>query len=84
MFATVEFVSQGSHERILVPVASILRLHDKDWVFRAEAGGRFRRTEIQAGPVTGDGQQEVLGGGLQPGDAVVSNALEFSSAVEQM
>lgn len=84
MFATAEFASQRNHDRIVLPVAAILRLHDKDWVFRAEGGGRFRRTEVQAGPVTQDGRQEILAGGIRPGDEVVSNALEFSNAVEQM
>jgi cobalt-zinc-cadmium efflux system membrane fusion protein len=84
MFATAQFVSQRDHERIIVPSSAILRLHDKDWVFRAEGDGRFRRTEVRAGPATADGRQELLAGGVRPGDEVVVNALEFSSAVEQM
>lgn len=80
MFATAQFVSQRASERTLVPASAILRLHDKDWVFRAEPGGRFRRTEVQAGASTGDGRQELLAGGVRPGDQVVVNALEFSSA----
>ena len=84
MFGTARFVSQRNHDRILVPAAAILRLHDRDWVFRAEGDGAFRRTEVRAGSAGADGRQEILPGGIRPGDAVVSNALEFSSAVEQM
>jgi len=84
MFATATFTSQGRETRMIVPSSAILRLHDKDWVFRADGGpGRYKRTEIQAGPVEKDGSQLVLGG-LQPGDQVVQNALQFSSTVDQM
>jgi membrane fusion protein, heavy metal efflux system len=84
MFGTALFVSQRNHDRIILPTAAILRLHDKDWVFRVEGDGKFRRTEVQAGPSAADGKQEILAGGIRPGDAVVANALEFSSAVEEM
>ncbi len=84
MFATARFVARRSRERMLVPASAMLRLHDKDWVFRPEGGGRFRRTEVQAGPVMPDGKQEILAGGVRPGEAVVADALQFSSAVEAM
>lgn len=84
MFATARFVSQGSQERMVAPVSAILRLHDKDWVFRAEGGGRFRRTQIQAGPAVPGGRQEILAGSIKPGDEIVADALRFSSATEQM
>src|SRR6185437_3787965 len=42
MFATAKFVSQASTRRVFVPASAILRLHDKDWVFRP-AGGRIFR-----------------------------------------
>jgi membrane fusion protein, heavy metal efflux system len=84
MFAAARFASQRLHDRIVVPVSALLRLHDKDWVFRFEAGGRFRRIEIEAGPALPDGTQEVLGGTIRPGDQIVSDALQFSSATEEM
>ncbi len=82
MFAGVMVVSRSSHERIFVPTSAILRLHDKDWVFRPVGDHRFRRTEVQTGLTTPDGFQEILKG-LQAGDAVVTNALQFSSSAEQ-
>ncbi len=82
MFATVTFVSQGAQTRAVIPAAAILRLHDKDWVFRPLGERKFRRTEVRGGAVLPDGSQEILSG-LQPGDAVVANALQFSSSAEQ-
>ncbi len=82
MFATARFISQGRRDHTVVPAAALLRLHDKDWVFRAEGGRWFRRVEVQAGTVLPDGASIVLAG-LQPGDKVVSNALQFSSVVAQ-
>jgi cobalt-zinc-cadmium efflux system membrane fusion protein len=82
MFATARFVSQGTQMRLILPSTAILRLHDKDWVFRPVPGNRFRRVEIQAGHALDDGTQQILGG-LQPGDRVIANALQFSSAVEK-
>jgi cobalt-zinc-cadmium efflux system membrane fusion protein len=84
MFATARFVSSRSRERVLVPASALLRLHDKDWVFRSEGGGRFRRTQVQAGPALADGWQEVLTGGVRAGDEIVADALQFSSATEEM
>jgi cobalt-zinc-cadmium efflux system membrane fusion protein len=82
MFATAKFVSQTTTRRVVVPASAILRLHDKDWVFRPLGGKNFRRVEVTAGPALADGTQQILSG-LAPGDQVVSNALQFSSSVEQ-
>jgi membrane fusion protein, heavy metal efflux system len=82
MFATVKFVSQSTTRHVIVPASAILRLHDKDWVFRPAGGKNFRRMEVTAGAALGDGTQQVLAG-LAAGDRVVSNALQFSSTVEQ-
>ncbi|MGD0456990.1 MAG: efflux RND transporter periplasmic adaptor subunit [Terriglobia bacterium] len=81
MFATATFRSQSKQLRSLVPAKAVLRLHDKDWVFRAEGGHRFRRIEVQAGRVSSDGFQEVIAG-LAPGDQIVANALQFASAAD--
>ena len=81
MFATATFRSQSKQLRSLVPAKAVLRLHDKDWVFRAEGGHRFRRIEVQAGRVSSDGLQEILAG-LAPGDQIVVNALQFASAAD--
>jgi cobalt-zinc-cadmium efflux system membrane fusion protein len=82
MFATARFVSREATRRVFVPASAILRLHDKDWVFRPAGGKSFRRVEVTAGLAQGEGSQEILSG-LAAGDRVVSNALQFSSTVEQ-
>ncbi len=81
MFVTATFRSQTERRVVAVPSTAVLRLHDRDWVFRFEGGGKFRRTEIQAGPVGPDGSQEVLSG-IAPGSQVVVDALQFSNAAE--
>jgi membrane fusion protein, heavy metal efflux system len=80
MFATVVFVSPGSQNRMTVPVSAILRLQDRDWVFVQQSPKRFRRTEVQTLSATA-AYQQILSG-VQPGDTVAANALQFSRAIE--
>ena len=79
MFATATFRSRTQQMRLMVPTTAILRLHDKDWVFVPLGGNRFRRLEVQAGPVSSGGFQVILSG-LAEGGKVVANALQFASA----
>jgi cobalt-zinc-cadmium efflux system membrane fusion protein len=76
MFAIVVLRSQTIEERPVVPTAAVVRMHDKDWVFRPLGGDRFERSEVQLGDVTADDRQVVLAG-LRAGDLVVANALQF-------
>jgi membrane fusion protein, heavy metal efflux system len=82
MYVTAGFRSRQPVERVVVPASAIVHLHDKDWVYVPEGGGKFRRVALQLGPALSDGTQQVISG-LQPNDQVVSNALQFSSAVEE-
>jgi cobalt-zinc-cadmium efflux system membrane fusion protein len=82
MFAEARFTSQTSQDRVVIPATAILRLHDKDWVFRPLGGNQFRRVEIQGGEVTTDGLEYVLTG-LNKGDQAVKNALQFATAIEK-
>ncbi len=79
MFATATFRSRTEQMRPMVPTTAILRLHDKDWVFVPLGGNRFRRLEVQAGPVSSGGYQVILSG-LAASGKVVANALQFASA----
>ncbi len=81
MFAVIKFTSQSSRERIVLPASALLRLHDRYWVFRFEGDNRFRRAEVEAGPVLPDGFQQLLSG-LKSGDEVALNALQMSGASE--
>ena len=79
MFAVATFRSQTARLITLAPPSALLRLHDRDWVFRPIDGGkRFRRFEVRGGPQTSDGMQEILSG-LQPGEKIVAQALQLSA-----
>ena len=82
MFAVAQFRSRRTTNRVVVPATAIMRLHDKDWVFRKEADKNFRRVVVQADGLTPDGMQEIREG-MKPGDELVMNALEFSSGVAE-
>jgi len=80
MFASVRFTSRETFQRLLLPATAILRLHDKDWVFLETDQRSFRLTQVRGGGAGPDGTEEILSG-VRPGDQIVTNALEFSSAV---
>ena len=82
MFAVATFRSRKLRESLIVPGTAVMRLHDKDWVFRKEGPNRFRRVEIQTAGVTADGMQEIRDG-VKPGEEVVLNALDFSTGVAE-
>jgi membrane fusion protein, heavy metal efflux system len=82
MFAVATFRSRKTQPHVVVPTTAVMRLHDKDWVFRKEASNRFRRMEVHTRGVTPDGFSE-LEDGIEPGQQVVANALEFSTAVAE-
>ncbi len=82
MFATAEFISQGRQDRMVIPTTALLRLHDKDWVFLREGDRTYRRLEVQAGAALPGGVNVILAG-LHPGEKVVTDALQFSSTLEE-
>jgi membrane fusion protein, heavy metal efflux system len=82
MFAEARFRSRKSVPRVVVPSTAVMRLQDKDWVFRKEAANRFRRIEVHTVGTTPDGMQE-LSDGVKPGEQVVTQALDFSTAVSE-
>ena len=82
MFAVATFRSRKLTERVVVPATAIMRLHDKDWVFRKEGAKRFRKIMAQADGLAPDGMQEIREG-VKPGDELVTNALEFSTEVAE-
>jgi cobalt-zinc-cadmium efflux system membrane fusion protein len=82
MFAVATFRSRQLTDRIVVPSTAVMRLHDKDWIFRKEGPNQFRRIAINADGLDPDGMQEIRLG-VKPGDEVVTNALEFSTDVAE-
>ncbi len=82
MYAVATFRSRKLTERVVVPSTAIMRLHDKDWVFRKEGDKHFRKIVVQADGLAPDGMQEIRDG-VKPGDELVTNALEFSTEVAE-
>ena len=82
MFAVAKFRSRKITARVVVPATAIMRLHDKDWVFRKEGDKNFRRVVVQADGLAPDGMQEIRNG-VKAGDEVVANALEFATEVAE-
>ena len=80
MFAVATFRSRRSRPRLVVPGTAILRLQDRDWIFRKEGDQRFRRVEVHALGEAGGGMVQVQDG-LKPGDQIIATALDFSAAM---
>jgi cobalt-zinc-cadmium efflux system membrane fusion protein len=83
MYAVATFRSRKLQSHLVIPATAMMRLQDKDWVFRREGQNQFRKIEVDNVGATTDGFQEIRDGGLKSGDDVVANALEFSSAVAE-
>ena len=82
MFAVATFRSRKSQSRIVVPSTALIRLQDKDWVFRKEGPQRFHRVEVRTlGGIAGG--MQAIQDGVKAGEQIVANALEFSSAVAE-
>lgn len=82
MFAVATFRSRKLSDRVVIPATAVMRLHDKDWVFRRETNNRFRKIAVTADGLAPDGFQEIRGG-VSPGDELVTSALEFSTQVAE-
>jgi len=83
MYAVATFRSRKLQSHLVLPASAMMRLQDKDWVFRREGQNQFRKIEVHGSGVAADGLQELQDGGLKSGDEVVANALEFSSAMAE-
>jgi cobalt-zinc-cadmium efflux system membrane fusion protein len=82
MFATATFTSRNKQTFAVVPADAVLHLHDRDWVYVPAGGNHFRRVEVRAGEMLGDGRQQILSG-LAPGQQVVTKALMLDAAGNQ-
>ena len=82
MFVTATFHGQKKEMHAAVPATAVLHLHDRDWVYVAAGGKRFRRVEVTSGNMLPGNMQEILSG-IRPGEPVVQNALVFQNTVEQ-
>ena len=82
MFAVAAFRSRKSQSRVVVPATAVIRLQDKDWVFRKDSDKQFHRVEVQVAGQVLDQMQQIQDG-VKAGDQVVANALEFSTSVAE-
>jgi cobalt-zinc-cadmium efflux system membrane fusion protein len=82
MFVTATFFGKTQEMRVQVPATAVLHLHDQDWVYIPLGGKKFRRISVRGGDMLPNGKQEVISG-LDAGQRVVGNALEFQNSVEQ-
>jgi cobalt-zinc-cadmium efflux system membrane fusion protein len=81
MFVTATFHGLKREVHAAVPASAVLHLHDHDWVYVPETGGRFRRVPVVGGAMNGDLQE--IESGLAPGQKVVTKALVLQNTVEQ-
>jgi len=82
MFVTATFHGEIREKHATVPAAAVLHLHDRDWVYTPVKDGGFRRVEVAGGNMLPGNLQEIVSG-IQPGEAVVANALVLQNTVEQ-
>jgi cobalt-zinc-cadmium efflux system membrane fusion protein len=80
MFATATFYSTQMQTFTAVPASAIVHLHDRDWVF-IPTQGKFRRVEVVSGAQLSNQMQEIQSG-LQPGQQVVTNAINLQNAID--
>ena len=82
MFGTATFHGQKKEKLAAVPTNAVLHLHDRDWVYVPAGGNNFRRVEVKAGVMLPGDMQEIRSG-IEPGQQVIANALEFQNTAEQ-
>jgi cobalt-zinc-cadmium efflux system membrane fusion protein len=82
MFVRATFRGQAKTTHTVVPASAVMHMHDRDWVFVPAPNNRFRRLEVIGGDLLPDNLQEVRSG-LQPGQAVVTNALVLDHVLTQ-
>ena len=80
MFATATLFGKEKRTYTSVPASVIVHLHDRDWVFIPEQG-KFKRIQVTSGEQLPSNMQEILSG-LQPGQQIVTNAINLQNAID--
>jgi len=81
MYAVASFRSRKLQQHLVIPSTSVMRLQDRDWVFRKDGAQTFRQIEVHPVGETPDGMHEIQDGAISPEQEIVTNALEFSAAM---
>jgi len=80
MFATATLFGKEKQTYAAVPASAIVHLHDRDWVF-VPAQEKFKRIQVVSGEQLPNNMQEILSG-LQPGQQVVTNAINLQNVID--
>ncbi|MGD0097610.1 MAG: efflux RND transporter periplasmic adaptor subunit [Terracidiphilus sp.] len=80
MFATATLFGKEKRTFAAVPASAIVHLHDRDWVF-VPVQERFKRIQVVSGGQLPNSMQEILSG-LQPGQQVVTNAINLQNVID--
>jgi membrane fusion protein, heavy metal efflux system len=80
MFATATLFGNQKRTYTAVPASAIVHLHDRDWVF-IPAQEKFKRIQVVSGEQLPNSMQEILSG-LQPGQQVVTNAINLQNVID--
>jgi cobalt-zinc-cadmium efflux system membrane fusion protein len=80
MFASATLFGKGKQNYAAVQASAIVHLHDRDWVY-TPVGEKFKRIEVVGGEQLPNGLQVILSG-LQPGQQVVTNAINLQNVID--
>jgi membrane fusion protein, heavy metal efflux system len=80
MFATATLFGREKQTYAAVPASAIVHLHDRDWVY-IPMQEKFKRIEVVSGEQLPNNMQQILSG-LQPGQQIVTNAINLENAID--
>jgi cobalt-zinc-cadmium efflux system membrane fusion protein len=80
MFGTATLFGREKQNYAAVPASAVVHLHDRDWVY-VPAQEKFKRVEVASGEQLPNGMQVILSG-LQPGQQVVTNAINLQNVID--
>jgi cobalt-zinc-cadmium efflux system membrane fusion protein len=80
MFATATLFGREKQTYTALPASAIVHLHDRDWVY-IPVQEKFKRIQVVSGEQLPNNMQEILSG-LQPGQQVVTNAINLQNVID--
>jgi cobalt-zinc-cadmium efflux system membrane fusion protein len=80
MYGTATLYGKEKQTYAAVPASAIVHMHDRDWVY-VPLQGKFKRVEVVSGEQLPNNMQQVISG-LQPGQQVVTNAINLENAID--
>ena len=80
MYGTATLFGKEKRTYTAVPASAIVHLHDRDWVF-IPLQEKFKRVQVVSGEQLPNNMQEILSG-LQPGQQVVTNAINLQNVID--